>query len=346
LEGDGVVLNWQELAGELWARQFDCSRFDVAYDDRAGVLPFSTLRRRVEAAAKSWSRRSFTTRAQVVGGQWSGGADRPFGYTLNLGVRGSETYVRFYDKAAQMKAVHDEDVDGSWTRCELEFRRDRANAALLAFAGMRMPTVAEALAGEGGPILLEVSGPAAIAGVLRAHLDFKRVGTNTRLENCKSAPWWAAFLAGCDKARLVVRPVVRSVERSLKWIGKQVAVSLGLVLAADGFGVRTLHALAQYGQTRFAKKHREMLSTHNNNFARSYPAAGAAYGTERGETRRPVARFGGDGSDSAEPWDPSIIPALGAVENRCGDDGGSGAGVYFSPTLGRWFGVGLDAVVA
>jgi hypothetical protein len=245
-----------------------------------------------------------------------------------------------------MKAVHDEDVDGSWTRCELEFRRDRANAALLAFAGMRMPTVAEALAGESGPVLLEVSGPAAIAGVLRGHLDFKRVGTNTRLENCKSAPWWAAFLAGCDKARLVVRPVVRSVERSLKWIGKQVAVSLGLVLAAEGFGVRTLHALAQYGQTRFAKKHREMLSTHNNNFARSYPAAGAAYGTERGETRRPVARFGGDGSDSAEPWDLSIIPALCAVENRCGDDGGSGAGVYFSPTLGRWFGVGLDAVVA
>jgi hypothetical protein len=42
------------------------------------------------------------------------------------------------------------------------------------------------------------------------------------------------------------------------------------------------------------------------------------------------------------------VPAFGAVENRCGDDGGSGAGVYFSLTLGRWFGVGvgLDAVVA
>ncbi len=42
------------------------------------------------------------------------------------------------------------------------------------------------------------------------------------------------------------------------------------------------------------------------------------------------------------------LPPLGAVENRCGDDGGSGAGVYFSLTLGRWFGVGvgLDAVVA
>ncbi len=346
LEGDGVVLNWGELAGELHARQFECTRFDVAFDDRAGVLPFATLKRRVEAAAKSWGGRSFTTRAQVVGGQWSGGADRPFGYTLGIGVRGSETFVRFYDKAAQVKSVHNEDVDGSWTRCELEFRRDRANAALLAFGGLRMPTVAEALAGECGPILLDVSGPAAIAGVLRSFLEFKRAGTSTRLERCKPAPWWSGFLAGCEKARLVVRPVVRSVERSLKWLGKQVAVSLGLVLAAEGFGVRTLHALAQYGQTRFAKKHREMLSTHNNNFARSHPSAGAAYGTERGETRRPVARFGGDGSDPSEPWDPSIIPAPGAVENRCGDDGGSGAGVYFSPTLGRWFGVGLDAVVA
>ncbi len=345
LEGDGVVLNWEELAGELHARQFDCSRFDVAYDDRAGVLPFATLKRRVEAAAKSWGDRSFTTRAQVVGGQWSGGADRPFGYTLNVGARGSETFVRFYDKAAQLKAVHDEDIDGSWTRCELEFRRDRANAALLAFAGMRMPTVAEALAGESGPILLEVSGAAAIAGVLRGHLEFKRLGTHSRLERCKVAPWWAVFLAGCEKARLVVRPVVRSVERSLRWIGKQVAVSLGLVLAAEGFGVRALHALAQYGQTRFAKKHQEMLAAHNNNFARSFPSAGAAYGTERGETRRPVARFGGDGSDSAEPWDPSLIPAFGAVENR-NDDEVVGAGVYFSPTLGRWFGVGLDAVVA
>jgi hypothetical protein len=344
LEGDGVVLNWQELAGELWARAFDCSRFDVAYDDRAGVLPFATLKRRVEAAAKSWGDRSFTTRAQVVGGQWSGGAGRPFGYTLNVGARGSETFVRFYDKAAQMKAVHDEDVDGQWTRCELEFRRDRANAALLAFAGMRMPTVAEALAGESGPVLLEVSGAAAIAGVLRGHLEFKRLGTHSRLENCRVAPWWAVFLAGCEKARLVVRPVVRSVERSLKWIGKQVAVSLGLVLAADGFGVRTLHALARYGQTRFLKKHQEILSAHNNNFARSSPSAGAAYGTERGETRRPVARFGGDGSDPTEPWDASIIPAFGSVENRNGDEDGPGAGVYFSPTLGRWFGVGVPVV--
>jgi hypothetical protein len=345
LEGDGVVLNWQELAGELWARDFDCSRFDVAFDDRAGVLPFATLKRRVESAARSWSGRSFTTRAQVVGGQWSGGSDRPFGYTLHVGARGSETYVRFYDKAAQMKAVHDEDVEGIWTRCELEFRRERASAALLAFGGTRMPTVGEALEGQTGPVLLDVSGPAAIAGVLRGHLEFKRLGTHTRLENCRVAPWWAAFLSGCEKARLVVRPVVRSVERSLRWLGKQVSVSLGLVLAADGFGVRTLHALAQYGQTRFAKKHQEMLAAHNNNFARSDPAFGAAYGTGRGETRRPVARYGGDGSDSAEPWDPSLIPALGAVENRCGDGGGSGAGVYFSPTLGRWFGVGLAASV-
>jgi hypothetical protein len=176
-------------------------------------------------------------------------------------------------------------------------------------------------------------------------LEFKRVGTNTRIENCKPAPWWSRFTNDCEKARLVVRPVVRSVERSLRWLGKQVSVSLGLVLAADGFGVRTLHALAKYGQERFAKKHQEMLAAHNFNVARSGSPAGAAYGTEAGSTRRPVARFGGDGSDSSPPWDPSLIPAFGVVENR-NDDEMAGAGVYFSRTLGRWFGVGLDAVVA
>jgi hypothetical protein len=348
LEGDGVILNWEELAGELHARDFDCSRFDVAFDDRAGVLPFATLRRVVEGAAKCWDSRTFTSRAQVVGGQWSGGADRPFGYTLGIGVRGSETFVRFYDKAAQLKAVKNEDVEGTWTRCELEFRRERANAALCAFGGFRMPTVSESVCG-GGPVLLEVSGAAAIAGVLRAHLDFKRAGTSARLERCKTASWWSAFLANCDKARLVVRPVVRSVDRSVRWLGKQVAVSLGLVLAAEGFGVRTLHALAKYGQERFSRVHHEMLAAHNFNVARCGAGVleAAAYGTERGQVRRPpAAGVFGDGSDpSAVPWDSSIIPARGAVVNRLDDEGG-GAGVYFSPVLGRWFGVGVPVAVS
>jgi phage replication initiation protein len=247
LEGEGVVTNWQAFCLNLWAVGFEAVRFDVAFDDRTGILPFAEIQERVEGAARDWESRSFTTRAKSVGGQWSGGQDKDFGYTLGFGVRGSETYVRMYDKAAQ------QGVSDAWIRCELEFRRERASAAIA---------------------MLGNEGLRGIAGVLRSHLDFKcdresRLGAAvTRLKRKTTVGWWLSFLDGCDKAQLAIKPVVRSVERSLDWIQKQVAPALAMILSAKGYGWESVAGLALAGIPRLRKCHREMLRCHESNFAR------------------------------------------------------------------------------
>lgn len=310
LEGDRVVKDWQALALNLWALNFDATRFDLAFDDKEGILPFEEIEARANEAGKDWGSRSFTTRFRMAGGQWSGGLDRPYGYTVNFGVRGSETYVRFYDKAAQMKAAGLEVGDcEQWTRAECEWRRERANAALLAFGGYRMPTVAEVAEGNTSIVKLDVSPTSYFAGVLRACIDFKdveavtRLGASaTRLENRPSAPWWDRFLAGVEKARLEVKPVLRSVERTVEWLTSQVAPALGVLLKASGYGVESLLGLAGMGLGKLRKAHLEMLERHENNFARGLAAV------------NPLAQF--DGDDQVNPVFGAVREYWAAQENR------------------------------
>ncbi len=346
LEGDQVVTDWVALAASLWALGFEANRFDFAYDDHAGILPFEEIKKRTEEAAKSqMTEKSFVTRVKRVGGEWSGGIDRPYGYTLGFGVRGSETYVRMYDRAALLRGKGEE-VEGECTRVELEWRRERSQSALLAFAGYRMPTVREFMEGVTDAVPLGMSGSCVLAGVLRGHIEFKdNEATHSRLKNMPIAPWWERFLGACEKAKLVVKPILRSVEKSVQWVAKQVAPALGLILKAEGFGLRSVCELAKYGATRFRKSHHEMLETHNSNFARQSPAHGAAYGPDRGQTRRPVPHFGGDGSgDQADVMDPSLIPVPGAAggpEDREIDPSVR----YFSPALNKHFQVGVPTPV-
>jgi hypothetical protein len=352
LEGDQVVADWRALAESLWAVGFEANRFDFAFDDHAGILPFEEIKARTEEAAKSeMTEKSFVTRVKRVGGEWSGGIGRPYGYTLGFGVRGSETYVRMYDRAALLRGKG-EDVEGECTRVELEWRRERAQAALLAFAGYRMPTIREFTEGITDAVPLGMSGSAVLAGVLRGHIEFKdteatgRFGeTFSRLKEMPVVSWWERFLGACEKARLVVKPIIRSVEKSVQWVAKQVAPALGLILKAEGFGLRSVYELAKLGTVRFRKVHQEMLATHNSNFARQHPAHGAGYGQDREHTRRPVACFGGDGSDGqAVMMDPSLVPLPGAARGPS-DREIDPSVQHFSPFLNKHFRVGVPTPV-
>jgi hypothetical protein len=332
LEADGVVLDWVQFTRSLVAADFDCRRFDHAWDAYGGLLPFEEIKTRIEDAAKSMmAERSFVSQARSVGGEWSGGYDKPYGYTLYVGRRTSETMLRIYDRASLLRGQGVEIGENEQiTRAELEWKRERAQSALLAFAGYRVPTVAEFIAGQSDWVSLGVSGAAAVVGVLCSHLDFKIVGSATRIERCDSEPWWERFTDLAEKSRLYVRKLIRTVERNLSWLWRQCAPGMAVAVAA--YGREVLDALVVDGQMRVDKAdrkgqkvYRKMLDQHARNEN--------AWATAKG-----------DGSGDVDDYG-EIVPPLGSVVSRTSEPDRDPSVQHFSPALGRWWRPGVAVPV-
>ena len=204
-----AVGGWVPFLTTLMDLGAKSSRWDVAWDDRndgdEGFLSMPELREAIE-------QRAFTTRWRSWGDnrEW---VVREGVETLQekvtFGRRGSETYLRIYDKAAQ------QGESGHWLRCELEFRDDRATQAIQEFLAF---------------------GLAHIAGVLRGCLEFKQADTATRRERWLPAEWWIRFLDHAEKAQLCLNPLIRTLRRSLDWLDAQVCSTLAFVLLAAGPG--------------------------------------------------------------------------------------------------------------
>lgn len=114
------------------------------------------------------------------------------GKTIELGKRGSPSFIRFYDKLAEQEA-HGYDVPAdykSWVRFEMEFRKDNAKSALVEYATSESD---EAFAARMSSVAM---------GLIRfIELD------HSRIYNCTTAEWWLGFLNNAQKGKLMhVKP--------------------------------------------------------------------------------------------------------------------------------------------
>ena len=163
--------------------------------------------------------------------QWSGGyVQGREQQIVTFGRRGSDAYLRFYNKASQM------DQEGHWVRVELELRDERATASVVSFLA---------------------EGASYLKGVLRGYIDFKKPTSATRLERAESADWWVAFLDHVEKARLVVNPVLRTLETAWNWLQRQAAPSLAFVWEA--LGVEAFMSLVTSGRDRLQPWQKRLL---------------------------------------------------------------------------------------
>lgn len=96
------------------------SRIDIAYDDFNNYIDLDSIKQNV-------LERNFISvcKAKNVGFQYSC-SDDDFGgaWTVTAGTKGSNIYMRIYDKAEERNAT---DKFDHWVRCELQLRKSHAN---------------------------------------------------------------------------------------------------------------------------------------------------------------------------------------------------------------------------
>jgi phage replication initiation protein len=229
LEQLGVVKDWPTFTAEVLASGGKFSRLDLAVDDRAGKLELEIIR----AAAEQGN---IVSRYRSIRNDWRHDASTGelTGTTIYLGSRKSESFVRMYDKALELKAKGQK-VVGPWVRVELEMHDKRAQV------------LAQQLSKSSSPGAL-------LAGLLRGLIDIKDRGQQLQRYKWATASYWGEFLNWSSKLHLVIKPAVRTVERTFNWVSNQVAPSLALLrlaIAGDGW----LQNLLKEGERRLTPLH-------------------------------------------------------------------------------------------
>jgi len=217
LEAEGLITDWQSFLGWLLAAGGRLSRFDVALDDRAGILDLD----QVEAAVNDDCLVSRWKTSQVIRSRRRG--EVRMGRTVMFGVGESDACCRIYDKAAQQR------VEGHWVRVELQMRNDRAQR------------IVERIAKDGVRV---------VAGVLRSYLEFKQAGEGQQKTRWAMAAWWSELLEAAERVVLGTAPVFRTVASIKAWVSRQVAPSLAILAAAATEGREAIDAIIELGFDR------------------------------------------------------------------------------------------------
>lgn len=207
------------------------SRIDVAFDIRGSQFPldrfFEDVRQR--RLVSRWKEARIEESLDLAGepGSRSGSIAR-------FGSRSSRTFLRVYDKGAQLG-----EEAGQWVRVELETKGDRT-----------APLVDNVLQ----------RGLQSVAGIINGLLSIK-CGQAPRDERYRLPPadYWRDFLAGAAVSRLTVPTPRRTASTVAAWVDRQVGPALAMLLRHHNYGPEYIQALATEASSRMSKRHNDML---------------------------------------------------------------------------------------
>lgn len=183
------------------------TRLDLALDTLA--VPLAIVQQAVlDGAMVTPAKRLIEQRSSRLGrGRCEAG-----GGTLYVGSPHSDTRCRIYDKRAeQASRVALEQLPATWTRLEVQYRRERAQ---LSWA-----------------LLIECKHR--VAEVVCRFVDF-RVPAPTHSERRRRLSWWISWIQDAVRAAGRIPPKVPSLERISDWLHRSVAPSVALLRAARG----------------------------------------------------------------------------------------------------------------
>jgi len=197
MEQAGLVAHWPEFLARLRRANGTFLRLDAAVDDLDSALCMDKIFKcyedglivcRYGKIIKSEERDEITGEIK--------------GRMLTLGLRGSDTCVKIYDKALEQR------VSGHWIRVELQARASKAQA------------LAKVIAEQGGGV---------VPAVLLSCLAFKECSTTNRRERWPTAVWWTRFLGTRERFCLQLAPRNTSVEKLYHWLFRQVSRAIATV---------------------------------------------------------------------------------------------------------------------
>ena len=210
------------------------TRIDVAFDDRDEVVTYDRVvdhfkRGAVTTSAKKWNEYKSDL---GFGEEFNPDAH---GWTIEVGSRSSETFIRIYNKAVE-SGKQDE---GHYVRVELELKGDKARKFVHNWL-------------DDG-----VTGGYA-ASVLLGALDFKWEGQDSNKARWATAYWWTKFLDTAKKAFVRLGGEVgKTIHNVLGYVERQAATSIAMVV--EVFGVGKLIEIVNRGRGRFEHRHEEII---------------------------------------------------------------------------------------
>lgn len=166
--------------------------------------------------------------------EWHESDGKRAGTSVYVGATSSAQRLVVYDKSAESRG----EVEG--IRWELRARKEAAE------------TLAEQLLAsqEWGKVW---------AGRVLSLVDFRDRSQDANSGRCPRLTWFEELVQGAEKMRAYpVRPL-RSLDDVYRWLTKQVAPSLAMMVEAAGGDTEPLTTLALEGQSRLRETHRAMI---------------------------------------------------------------------------------------
>ena len=209
-EFEDLGYDWYSLFSSVLALGGKFSRIDVAIDMFKKYFSIRQLDKKLRAGEVTTKFRTVNyTQSYKVGH----GDDNDLGETLTLGKRGSNIHIQFYDKLKEREQAGykiDEKINW-WLRCELRFRKDLADQVAKEFVDQ-----------------YELSN--FIFSVLKNYIDFKEVGTATRIERCKTWKNWQNFVGDVEKIQLAKKSVQSTIQKKDRYCIIQTAKSIAMLV--------------------------------------------------------------------------------------------------------------------
>lgn len=217
------------------------TRLDIAYDDTSGLVDLDVIAHHWHTGEVVTRFRSMVEYREAV--KLGQGQAELSG--LTFGSRQSQSYLRIYDKALEQRKKGRPDTPDHWTRLELELKDEKATAV-----------VTELLKRSGDE-------PRAVylVGLLTGLFDLVlSPGGDTNKSRWARPDWWKKFISGCEKVRLSLAKIDRTIEQVKGWFQKFVAPMAAVILTSHsdfgGDGYNWMIEAIIAGQSRWKNKHK------------------------------------------------------------------------------------------
>lgn len=217
--------DWQAWCAVVWWDRGEFTRCDLALDQCETPIAV------VAEAVRSRQVVSHFQQANRLDNLWGDGS------TIYLGSPASDTRVRIYDKRAEMIARGEECPHETLVRCEVQWRRKRANQ-----------------------VMRELVAGADVAGLVRGVVDFRDLAAAKQSNRAEITDWWERWMSGAAAVKLAIQKRKSDLDAMRAWVKRQVAATLGVLLQADKGNPYWLLDEAQRGWERAPGWKRQLVS--------------------------------------------------------------------------------------
>ncbi|BCD26961.1 putative DNA relaxase NicK (plasmid) [Bacillus cereus] len=259
--GGQACREYEEYQVRTWAQLFALifgqghfTRIDIAIDDFKGYFKISAIERKIKTGQLSskFKKARHMESIEIKEG-------KSLGRTVYFGSEHSDVQIRMYDKKLEREGKGKEVTEDFWVRTEIQTRDLHADkiARRIIAGGSNVSEV------NGEDDNCEMTVGETVKETLANYLRFlvkPKDGGDSNKGRWKTAPFWDKFLGDVEKLKLTDVAPDRTVERSIQWLEKQVAPTLGLVFEAyDNDAVKILQVMRE-GVERLGSKERAMLN--------------------------------------------------------------------------------------